>query len=215
MIKNIFKIKIIEKWKRGFTLIEALVSITILVVIFTAPLGLAFKMDSKFDYLQKKIVANSLAQEGMEIVTAFRANALISCLRAADCDSQNSLVAWMSFVQNIQARCQNGCAADLASVRNSILADGSIDYSVLELDTTCANMYSHDTGPYTCMSNIKMLGEAQSGYARSIKIVRMDGLPFSSPVTGDTELLVTSSISFVAGGVAKTINIKTILKKLN
>ncbi len=215
MIKIIFKNKIAEKWNRGFTLMEALVSVSILIIIFTTPLSLAFKMNGKFDYLQKKIIANSLAQEGVEIITSYRANSLISCLRAADCDSQDTLPAWTSFVQAVQTKCQNGCAADLASVRNSILSDGSVDYDTIISNSACANMYAHSTGPYTCASNIKMLDEAASGYSRSIKIVRVDGLPAISAVTADTELLVTSSITFTAGGVAKTIDIKTILKKLN
>ena len=70
-----------EKFKRGFTFIETLVAVTIVVLGVIAPLAVAskvlFSMKKSEDYL----VASYLAQEGLEIVRQKKDSALIDALR--------------------------------------------------------------------------------------------------------------------------------------
>lgn len=214
--------KIIKEYKnkkRGFTMMEALVSIAIMTVIFSAPIALSFKMSSQFDYISKKMIANNLAQEGIEIVEAFRANAAISCLRAGDCDSSNMTPFWTDttngFVNKMISKCASTpCAVDLEGLSKSIKSDSSVDYDQFIAASNCISLYSHSVGPYTCATQSGMAGEASSGFARSITVERYNDI-FTNPMSTNTELLVTSGVKFYSGGEQKTVEIKAILKTFN
>lgn len=54
--------------KQGFTLIEALVAITILLVGVIGPLGLAAQGIADGLFAKNQIIANHLAQEGIELI---------------------------------------------------------------------------------------------------------------------------------------------------
>lgn len=214
--------KIIKEYKnnkRGFTMMEALVSITIMTVIFGAPIALSFKMSSQFDYISKKMIANNLAQEGIEIVEAFRANAAISCLHSGDCDPSNMSPFWTDsvngFVNKMIVKCQGSpCAVDLEGLNKSIKSDGNVDYNQFIAASNCSSLYSHTVGPYTCATQSGMTGEASSGFARYIEIERYNDV-FTNPMSANTELLVTSGVKFYSGGEQKTVEIKAILKTFN
>ena len=210
--------KILISKKRGFTLMEALVSIAIMSVIFASPLALAFNMYSKFDYLQKKMIANNLAQEGVEIVEIFRANAAILCIKNGDCDANNMSYFWTDsangFVNNMLKQCQTECAIDYTAIHSGFTNTGDIDYSKFQSATNCNNMYVHDNGIYTCVTYPTITGEAKSGFARYIKVERYNDLA-SSPMSANTELLLTSGVTFYTNGELKRAEIKTILKTIN
>ncbi len=212
-------IKEYKNKKRGFTIIEALISITIMTVIFGAPISLSFKMNSQFDYIQKKMIANNLAQEGVEIINAFRSNAAISCLRSGDCDPSNMSPFWTDgvngFIAKMITACQSSpCAIDLEGLDKGIKADGSIDYTQFIAATNCASLYSHDVGPYTCRSQTGMTGESPSGFARYIMVERYNDTA-TNPMSANTELLVISGIKFYSGGEEKKVEVKAILKTIN
>ena len=215
-------LKIIKEYKNnkaGFTLMEALVSITIMTVIFGAPIALSFKMNSQFDYISKKMIANNLAQEGVEIINAFRANAAITCLRNGDCDPSNMSPFWTDtnngFVNKMITRCAGTpCAVDLEGLSKSIANDGSIDYNQFIAASNCVSLYSHTVGPYTCASQSGMIGESSSGFARYITVARYNDI-FTNPMSANTELLVTSGVKFYSGGEQKIVEIKSVLKTFN
>ncbi len=218
-MKSYKVIKDYKNKKRGFTMIEALVSITIMTVIFGAPIALSFKMSSRFDYIQKKMIANNLAQEGVEIVNAFRSNAAISCIRAGDCDGDDMLPFWSDatngFMVRMLARCESSpCAVDLEGLHKSIKNDGTIDYTQFIPASNCTNLYSHDIGPYTCTSQNGMTGELPSGFARYIRAERYNELA-GNPITAETELLITSGVKFYSEGEEKSVEIKVLLKTFN
>lgn len=68
-----FKIKIQKsKFKRGFTLIETFVAISILLVSLAGPLSIAAKALQSAYYSRDEIIASYLAQEAIEYVRAVR-----------------------------------------------------------------------------------------------------------------------------------------------
>lgn len=66
----------ILKQNQGFTLVEALVAITILMIGVVGPLGLAARGIADGFYIQNELAAKYLAQEGIELVVAQRLNNL-------------------------------------------------------------------------------------------------------------------------------------------
>lgn len=62
-----------QKNKQGFTMIEALVAITILLIAVIGPLSLLATALRDSLYLRNEITANYLAQESLEVVTFFNA----------------------------------------------------------------------------------------------------------------------------------------------
>ena len=58
--------------KRGFTMVESLVAITILLIAVIGPLSLLATALRDSVYLRNEITANFLAQEGLEILTFYR-----------------------------------------------------------------------------------------------------------------------------------------------
>lgn len=206
------------KYKKGFTILETLVSISILVLIFTGPLELAFNMYKKFDFLQKKIIATNLAQEGLELIELYRANAAILCISNGDCDHTNMTPYWIDsngFVASILARCSVDCALDTKSISGMISTAGlnrNMNYAALVPASNCVRMYIHNNGIYTCQSDTNMDGNAPTSFARYIKVERINDSGSGDP-TADTELLVTSGVHFGASGDPDNrVELKTILK---
>jgi len=66
------------EYKKGFTIIEALVAIFILTVSVTALMSVVTQGIFNSSYIKNKAVAISLAQEGMELVRNIQDSALLS-----------------------------------------------------------------------------------------------------------------------------------------
>jgi len=67
-----------EEFKKGFTLIESLIAISILVVSVTALMGVVSQSIFTSGYIKNKAVALSLAQEGVELVRNIQDTALLA-----------------------------------------------------------------------------------------------------------------------------------------
>lgn len=90
---------------RGFTLIETLVAISILLVSLAGPLAIASQSLSVAQYAREQIVAFYLAQEGVEYVRTVRDENL---LPGGGGD-------WLAGLRN----CTNGCEVDFKNFNHS------------------------------------------------------------------------------------------------
>ena len=63
---------------RGFTLVETLAAITLIMVAIVAPMGLTVQSLSVAYYARDQITASNLAQEGIEVVRAIRDGNVLS-----------------------------------------------------------------------------------------------------------------------------------------
>jgi prepilin-type N-terminal cleavage/methylation domain-containing protein len=98
----------------GFSLVETLVAITILLIVITGPLTLVSNSARSTNFANDQVMANFLAQEGLELAQAARDNLLIPEFSA----SPPITNAWERFSSAVPpapyARCfnPNGCGLD-------------------------------------------------------------------------------------------------------
>lgn len=116
------KINKIIKKEKGFTLVEALISIAILMISVAAPLSIAASGLLSAKIAEKQIVATYLAQDMIESIINIKASnkiknyneagAIIAGLRFCDVDDLGSNGCYMDTIsQNINSCASASCAA--------------------------------------------------------------------------------------------------------
>lgn len=94
---------------RGFTLIETMVAIAILTIAVAGPLYVADRVEVAAETSRDQLIANYLAQEGIEYVRAMRDHEFISAYRA-DPTTANA-AGWSGFVSGSDAGSITSCSA--------------------------------------------------------------------------------------------------------
>ena len=98
----------INKNKRGFSLIETLVALTVLLVSLVAPMTIASKSLQNIFYAREQYTAIMLAQEGLEAVVYLQRSAMVDALH----NGGNAWVWYTSLPSN--CRGANGCGMDFS-----------------------------------------------------------------------------------------------------
>lgn len=135
-MKNNSKKNKISDYKKGFSLVEALVAIAILVVSIVGPMTIASKGMTSAVFAKDQITAFYLAQEAVEFIRNERDNNIIKGL------------GWLTGNLNI-CRAENGCRIDISeNVPNmdKIQGCGASTCSVLRYDVN-TNFYNYRDGP--------------------------------------------------------------------
>ena len=94
---------------RGFTLVETLAAITLIMVAIVAPMGLTVQSLSVAYYARDQITASNLAQEGIEAVRAVRDG---NVLQTAEGNTT-------PLFQNILPACGSACYVDATKFNNA------------------------------------------------------------------------------------------------
>lgn len=103
---------------RGFSVVEALVAITVLLISVTAAMTSANRSQLAVQESQLELVATALAQEGVEAVISLHRQSALEAI------SSNSDASW-DWYNTLPARCKNvdrGCGVDF-----SRLISGNVD----------------------------------------------------------------------------------------
>ena len=191
------KVKILEgEGKKGFTLIETMVAITILITAVVGPMQIASKALFSSFYARDQITAYYLAQEGIEYVRHVRDSYYLTSTVPSD---------WPSTANNNFSDCISdqitsfGCRVDVYNQQiKKYTSLSDISSNPLNYNTV-SGMYS-----YQSTSNDK-----PSKYTRVLTIS-------PNPSTNPDSLLVTSTISwtgnYLSGGT-KSFTIKEVLYK--
>jgi Tfp pilus assembly protein PilV len=102
------------KPRRGFTLIETLVAISVLILSLTGPLSIASNALKSAYYARDEVIASYLAQEGLEYVRAVRDQNRIASPQQSwltnlvQCVNANCTVDFVNFTP--PAVCSGACA---------------------------------------------------------------------------------------------------------
>lgn len=162
MISNI-------KNSRGFSLVETLVAVTILLVAVLVPMHIASQSIKTAAFSREQLVAVSLAQEGVETIVRLRDN-----------DALDGGPTW-DWYDNLPAACKAAAGCSYDGGTDTYVDCNTIANCRLYLDdaATDGEYYTHESS-----------GLVDSGFTRQIRV---------SEVVADSEVLITSTVSWDSG----------------
>lgn len=171
--------------KTGFSLVETLVAITLLLLVMVGPLAITSRTASSATFASEQVVATFLAQEGLEIVQKAREDMVLNSTFLGG----SRATAWTDFVSagGVYGPCvsSDGCRLELDSAGAVVPPQScsAISNCRLYLNTTAStrSMYTHSSA-----------GATTTPYTRTIKItnINADEVKVESIVTWRTGSLV-------------------------
>jgi len=169
----------------GFTLIEALVAISILTLSIAGPMVTASDGLKNSTYARDQIVAFYIAQEGIEIIRSIR-----------DGNALNNT----SWLTGIAAACTSGAGAGCGiDIRNLNFIDCAGNGG------TACNIYYDPKGLIAGGGGVRGIyshvsgGTQQTIYKRSIKIVAINA----------QESTIDATVTWISHGITKTITVQS------
>lgn len=175
---------------KGFSLVEVLVAITLLLVVIVGPMQLLKQTSNSTLYASEQVVAYYLAQEGLELVHKQRDDLLLEYFdELFEGSTSFSPMAEMSdnTANGVLNECylEDGCGVSI---------DNSGQLSVTSCSGDSCRLYLHDTGRSQYRHGSGS-GSVQSPYSRRITI---EPLPNSTSID---EFKVTSIVEWRTGSL--------------
>lgn len=178
----------------GFTLIEALIAITILTFAVAGPLSTASRALVAAEIARDQVTASYLAQEGIEYVRAMRDDAYLDAYQRSLGENTSS-TAWANFTSGTSAWSIASCEATTCTFdpTRSIMGTGpglSLEQCSLSGGAypACGPLYLTGSGIYTEQSGLAGVALTNPSFTRTILATK------SSPT--DENVTVTVSWSF-------------------
>jgi prepilin-type N-terminal cleavage/methylation domain-containing protein len=173
--------------KKGFTLIETFVAITILLISLTGPLSIAAQALRSAYYARDEITAFYLAQEGLEYVYAIRDQNYLA----------NPQEPWLDCLNGVgTAGCSNPTPPNCVSVVGGP-ANVSCQVDFIRFSATvcpgsgCSPLSVDPNGLFDTDTT-----GTQSAFTRTLTIVPLADDP-------GNEIRVTSTVSWVSAGISR------------
>lgn len=180
-----FRLKNKKMSTSGFTLIEALVAISILMISVAGPLVAASTGLQNSMYARDQIVAFYIAQEGIEMIRAVR-----------DGNALNN-TPWLTGIAASCTAVGGACGIDIRN-RNFIDCTGALKPS--------CNIYYDSKGLIAGGSGVRGIyshvsgGTQQTVYNRTITI---------SPIVANQESTIDVTVTWISRGATKTITVQS------
>ena len=138
----------------GFSLVETLVAVTILLIVIVGPMTLAANATRSTNFSSEQVIATFLAQEGAELAQIARDNILLPRFAGAPGN------AWAEFTDTAGAYQDcfaAGCGLSLNNTTGLVLVEdcGTAGNCILQRDITAGrSLYNHDTGTDTVYTRV-------------------------------------------------------------
>ena len=180
----------------GFSLVETLVAVTILLIVITGPLTLVSNSARSTNFANDQVMAFFLAQEGLEIVQSVRDDLLIPEFDVAPPGTN----AWDEFTNTAAAgvlqECFNGgCGLDLDTN-----ADGDQNMYDCRTNTTNCQIYFNSTDNERAAYTHSASGNTSTRYTR---VITMDE-------TSTGQVKVVSTVTWRSDGQRATQQVQTV-----
>ncbi len=163
---------------RGFTLVETLVAITVIVTAIVGPLYAVQQSLNSSRSAREQLIASSLAQEGVEFVRSVRDGNYI----------RNTVTpgarTWLAGL--------DGSAGGVTSYANCITGDCVVDPTQNTVSRTVTPLYLSSAGLYNQAGN----GSA-SLFTRTVRITAVSG--------SATEIILTVTVTWTIRGQARSV----------
>ena len=151
--------------KKGFTLVETLVAISILVIVILGPMTIAQKGVQNSYFANDEITAVFLAQEAIEAVRQLRDENALDAYKINPTNPPNKIItsSWLSSLN-----CTIGCVYDPSKTSQFSLCSGNA-CTISNTDTrlyidTQTGVYSHiNSGYLSPFSRVVTIGATSNG----------------------------------------------------
>jgi prepilin-type N-terminal cleavage/methylation domain-containing protein len=163
---------------RGFTLIETLVSIAIIMLATAGPLFSASQALVSAEISRDQLTASYLAQEGIEYVRLVRDNAYLALYPP---NTNTSAAAWTNFVNGVISNCSStACTVDPA---RSLGVNSSLTPCGTSPNPACAPLYTdnstHVYGQYSIIPG----NVTKTPFTRTIRVTTVSSTEQSVTAT--------------------------------
>lgn len=195
----------VMKESNGFTLIEAMVAVTILTLAVTGPLFTASRATVAAEIVQDQLTASYLAQEGIEYTRAMRDDEYLLAYAAGG--SNISSTAWNDFLStSMSSHSGNVSACRSPAVCTLDMSRSVGTGSGLALEPcpggTCSPLYLRGDGVYTQQS----IGATIQPYTRTVQIVDVPGTS-DAPGAPYPDKRIVSTVTWTFHGIPYSITI--------
>lgn len=190
------------KQNKGFTLVETMVAISILMLAILGPLTIASTGLRNAIFARDQITAYYLAQEGIEYVRYVRDNQYIKSVQQDDSSLKWSFSASGGLTSCVET--SNGCGIDMPAffgLHSSAIVIACSNPSSPNI-TGCGVLRKDANGFYTYST---AAGTSPTAFRRAVKISR---------VTTDEEIKVESIVEWQTNNVRKNFTITEHIKNI-
>lgn len=151
--------------KHGFSLVEALVAVSIVVFSVLGPVTLTVFSLKSSSFSKNNLIAGNLAQEGVELVRAKSKSNMLAC--APSCDPDD----WLNDFKNSCFDQAKGCGIDASDLETGDCDSASQCFLRFEID----GIYNHGGGsqaqnPTSIFRRVVKLTEINSGIEVKVNV---------------------------------------------
>lgn len=185
--------KLLHQYNQGFSLVEVLVAITILLLVMAGPMRVLTSSTNSTTYSSEQVVAYFLAQEGLELVQLGRDNLVLGDFK--------DIIQSQSLEPNPWAQFQTNFAACISGPCGLTATNAAPTYTITNCSTlTNCRLYLNTSTPTNrARYTHTVTGNTATPYTRTIQIGmitaasgRIQGAVATSTVTWRTGSLVAS-----------------------
>lgn len=176
--------------KRGFTLLETMVALAVLMAAIVGPVSLVTRGILDFSFAKNKTIAANLAQEGIELIRTVRDNNIM-------CDLLNGPAATWEWNRDPEGGL-------LASASREVAADAAVPItcSTIIINTPRLALYTGQTIKFNSSSGLYGYSGEDTLFTRRVDIKSPPDSP-DAGITASDQMDVISSVRWMERGLAR------------